>query len=43
MTPEQQIIYVSQLKRLAKIIQKRVAAEMQKAIFLDIYLSLIHI
>ena len=39
MTPEQQIIYVSQLKRLAKIIQKRIADEIQKANFLDIYPS----
>ena len=39
MTPEQEIIYVSQLKRLAKIIQKRVAAEMQKAKFLGVYES----
>jgi len=39
MTPEQQIIYVSQLKRLAKIIQKRIAAEMQKAKFLGVYES----
>ena len=39
MTPEQQIIYVSQLKRLAKIIQKRVAAEMQKTKFLGVYES----
>jgi len=39
MTPEQQIIYVSQLKRLAKIIQKRIADEIQKAHFLDIYPS----
>ena len=39
MTPEQQVIYVSQLKRLAKIIQKRVADEIQKAKFLGIYES----
>lgn len=39
MTPEQEIIYVIQLKRLAKIIQKRVAAEMQKAKFLGVYES----
>ena len=39
MTPEQEIIYVSQLKRLAKIIQKRVASEMQKAKFLGVYES----
>lgn len=39
MTPEQEIIYFNQLKRLAKIIQKRVAAEMQKAKFLGVYES----
>tara|TARA_Y100000816_G_scaffold204373_1_gene150681 strand:- start:79 stop:591 length:513 start_codon:yes stop_codon:yes gene_type:complete len=39
MTPEQKIIYFNQLKRLAKIIQKRVAAEMQKAKFLGVYES----
>ena len=40
MTPEQQEIYVIQLKRLSKIIQKRIIDELQKVRFLDIYPSL---
>lgn len=39
-TPEQNEIYVIQLKRLAKIIQKRIVDELQKVKFLDIYPSL---
>ena len=37
MTPEQQLIYNVQLKRLGKIIQKRIEDEIQKAKFLDVY------
>lgn len=37
MTPEQQLIYNIQLKRLGKIIQKRIEDEIQKAKFLDVY------
>ena len=40
MTPEQSETYVIQLKRLAKIIQKRIVDELQKVKFLDIYPSL---
>lgn len=37
MTPEQELIYNVQLKRLGKIIQKRIEDEIQKAKFLDVY------
>lgn len=39
MTPEEQIRYQAQLKRLGKIIVKRISDEIQKAKFLDVYSS----
>ena len=39
MTPDEQIRYIAQLKRLGEIIVKRISDEIQKAKFLDVYSS----
>ena len=40
MTPEQQTMYINQLKRLGEIIVKRISDEIQKVKFLDVYSTL---
>jgi hypothetical protein len=40
MTPEEQTMYTTQLKRLGEIIVKRIADEIQKAKFLDVFPNL---